>query len=44
MTGVRGVVEGGAVVAVIELTDGSDEGHVKETLDRFAINYRMEKS
>ena len=44
VTGVRAVVEGGAVVAVVELTDGSDETTVKETLDRFAITYRMEKS
>ena len=41
---VRGVVEGGAVVAVIELTHGSDETRIKETLDRFAITWRMEKS
>jgi fatty-acyl-CoA synthase len=41
---VRGAVEDGAVVAVVELTDGSDDDHVKKTLDRFAINYRMEKS
>jgi acyl-CoA synthetase (AMP-forming)/AMP-acid ligase II len=44
VAGVRGVVEGGAVVAVIQLTDGSDEVRVKETLDRFAITWRMEKS
>ena len=42
--GVHGVVEGGAVVAVVELTDGSGENQVNETLDRFAINFRMEKS
>ena len=44
VTGVRGVVEGGAVVAVVELTDVSDEIRVKETLDRFAITWRMETS
>ena len=44
VTGVRGVVEGGAVVAVVELTDGSDVGQIKDSLDRFAITYRMEKS
>ena len=44
VTGVRGVVEGGAVVAVVELMDGSSEARVKETLDRFAISWRMEKS
>ena len=44
VAGVRGVVEDGAVVAVVELTDGSDEVRVKETLDRFAITWRMEKS
>jgi acyl-CoA synthetase (AMP-forming)/AMP-acid ligase II len=41
---VRGIVEGGAVVAVVQLTDGSDEVRVKETLDRFAITWRTEKS
>ena len=44
VTGVRAVVEGGVVVTVVELTDGSDEGRIKGTLDRFAITYRMEKS
>jgi acyl-CoA synthetase (AMP-forming)/AMP-acid ligase II len=44
VAGVRGVVEGGAAVAVIQLTDGSDEVRVKEILDRFAITWRMEKS
>jgi fatty-acyl-CoA synthase len=44
VAGVRGVVEGGAVVAVVQLTDGSDEVRVKEILDRFAITWRMEKS
>lgn len=43
VTGVRGVVEGGAVVAVVELKDDSDKARVNETLDRFAITKRMEK-
>jgi fatty-acyl-CoA synthase len=44
VTRVRVVVEGGAVVAVVEVADGSDEMQVKETLDRFAITWRMETS
>lgn len=44
VTSVEGVVEGGAVVAVVRLADGADEAAVKETLDRFAISWRMEKS
>ncbi len=44
VTGVRGVVEAGAVVAVVELADGSDETRAKEILDRFAITWRMETS
>ena len=44
VTGVRGVVDAGAVVAVVELADGSDETRVKEILDRFAITWRMETS
>jgi hypothetical protein len=31
-------------VAVITLIEHSDEVRVKETLDRFAINWQMEKS
>jgi fatty-acyl-CoA synthase len=38
------VIERGAVAAVVEMTDGADETQVKETLDRFAITWRMEKS
>jgi hypothetical protein len=30
--------------AVITLTDHSDDVRVKETLDRFAINWQVEKS
>jgi fatty-acyl-CoA synthase len=44
VAGVRGTVEGGAVVAVVQLTHGSDEVRVKETLDRFAITWQLEKS
>ncbi len=44
VTGVRAVVEGGVVVTVVELTDGSDKARIEQTLDRFAITYRMEKS
>jgi acyl-CoA synthetase (AMP-forming)/AMP-acid ligase II len=44
VTGVRAVVEGGVIVTVVALTDGSDKARIKETLDRFAITYRMEKS
>ena len=41
---VRGVIERGAVVAVVELADGADQSSIRETLDRFAITWRMEKS
>jgi acyl-CoA synthetase (AMP-forming)/AMP-acid ligase II len=44
VTGVRAVVDGGAVVTVVEQTDGSNKDRIKETLDRFAITWRMEKS
>jgi acyl-CoA synthetase (AMP-forming)/AMP-acid ligase II len=44
VTSVEGVVEGGAVVAVVRLADGADEAAVKETLDRFAISWRKDKS
>ena len=40
----RGVVEDGAVVAVVGLADGADETSVKEVLDRFAITWRLELS
>jgi len=42
VTGVRGVVENGAVVAVVGLADGADDTPVKETLDRFSISWRTE--
>ena len=41
---VEGVVEGGAVLAVVGLAEGAGEAAVKETLDSFAISWRMEKS
>jgi fatty-acyl-CoA synthase len=41
---VRGVVEGGVVVAVIDLTAAADELRVKEALDRFTITWRTETS
>ncbi len=44
VTGVRGVVEDGAVVAVVGLARGADETSVKEVLDRFAITWRLELS
>ncbi len=34
VTGVRGVVEDGAVVVVVPLAEGADETPVKETLDQ----------
>ena len=42
VTSVRGVVEHGAVVAVVGLAEGADEPPVKETLDRFSISWRAE--
>jgi fatty-acyl-CoA synthase len=44
VTGVRGTVENGAVVVVVGLAMGADETSVKETLDRFAITWRLEQS
>jgi acyl-CoA synthetase (AMP-forming)/AMP-acid ligase II len=44
VSGVRGLVEGGVVVAVVQLADVSNKARIKQTLDRFAITYRMEKS
>ena len=44
VTGVRGVVEDGAVVAVVGLARGADETSVTEALDRFAITWRLELS
>jgi fatty-acyl-CoA synthase len=42
VTGVRAVVTGGAVEAVVGLADGADEAPVKEALDRFAVSWRFE--
>jgi len=44
VTGVRGAVEDGAVVAVVTLARGADETPVRETLDRFAITWRLDLS
>ena len=44
VTGVRGVVEDGTVVAVVGLARGADETSVTEALDRFALNWRLELS
>ncbi len=44
VTGVRGAVEDGAVVAVVGLAPGADETSVREALDRFAITWRLELS
>ncbi len=44
VTGVRGAVEDGAVVAVVTLTHGADQTPVKEALDHFAITWRLELS
>ena len=42
VTSVRGVVENGAVVAVVGLAEGADETPIKETLDHFSISWRTE--
>jgi acyl-CoA synthetase (AMP-forming)/AMP-acid ligase II len=44
VTGVRGTLENGAVVAVVHLAPGADETSVKEAPDRFAITWRLELS
>jgi fatty-acyl-CoA synthase len=44
VTGVRGTVEDGAVVVVVDLAPGADETSVKEALDHFAITWRLEPS
>jgi acyl-CoA synthetase (AMP-forming)/AMP-acid ligase II len=44
VTGVRGAVEDGAVVAVVGVARGADETSVQETLNRFAITWRLEQS
>jgi acyl-CoA synthetase (AMP-forming)/AMP-acid ligase II len=44
VTGVRGVVEDGMVVAVVGLARGADETPVTEVLNRFALTWRLELS
>ena len=44
VTGVRGEHEGGVVVAVVSLVPEADETSVKEVLNSFAINWRLEQS
>jgi fatty-acyl-CoA synthase len=44
VTGVRGTVRDGAVVAVVGLTPGADTTPVEEALNRFAITWRLEQS
>lgn len=44
VTGVRGVVEDGTVVAVVGLAHGGDETSVTEVLNRFALTWRLELS
>jgi fatty-acyl-CoA synthase len=44
VTGIRGVVEDGTVVAVVGLTRDADETSVTEVLNRFALTWRLELS
>jgi fatty-acyl-CoA synthase len=44
VTDVHGLVEDGGVVAVVLVTEAVDEIEVKQTLDRFAVTWRLEKS
>jgi fatty-acyl-CoA synthase len=44
ITGVRGELEEGAVVAVVGVARGADQTSVKEALNRFAITWRLELS
>ena len=44
ITGVRGVVEGGGVVVVVDLHPGTDQTSVKEALDHFTVTWRLELS
>jgi acyl-CoA synthetase (AMP-forming)/AMP-acid ligase II len=44
VTGVRGVVEDGTVVAVVCLARGADQTSVTEVLNRFALTWRLELS
>ena len=44
VTGVRGAIEDGTVVAVVGLARGADETSVTEVLKRFALTWRLELS
>ena len=44
VTGIRGAIEDGAVVAVVTLARGADQTPVRQALDRFAITGRLELS
>jgi len=44
VTGVRGVVENGTVVAVVGLARGAEQTSVTEVLNRFALTWRLELS
>ena len=44
VTGVRGVIESGAAVAVVGLAEGADETPVRQVLDRFTVSWRLELS
>jgi fatty-acyl-CoA synthase len=44
VTGIRGAIEDGAVVAVVTLAGGADQTPVRQALDRFAITWRLELS
>ena len=44
ITDVRGDVENGAVVIVVDLERNTDQASVTEALDRFAITWRLELS
>ena len=44
VTGVRGAIEDGAVVAVVTLARGADQTPVSKALDHFTINWRLELS
>jgi fatty-acyl-CoA synthase len=44
VTGIRGAIEDGAVVAVVTMAHGADQHPVRQALDRFAITWRLELS
>ena len=41
---IEGFGHGGAVVAVVGLSQGADETSITEVLNRFALTWRLEKS